>query len=669
MEQQFQVLTTELYRLAKQRNKEKVETLAQQLHAKARVVDTLVDDHRRINQDLQDIQGALAVSRQEHQNVARNLDAIVQHVNTKMAALGDAVVAAGKAAEGGGSGNGNGAGGGSGGSDVSDAAAAADAAAARDLLSQLVQTQQEQARNTAGVAQREARKSAILFSAVVQMGQLLDRMRADVGLQISALNSKLNRSLPTAGTDNEAAAAAQEAGAGDNGPSSAALRAASVREMGQLEQRVNNNIRQAANETVARAAGERREALEEFKRRTTEDRKLLSNVGVEAQKLKIQLQLESQQRRALEADHKQWLAQLRDGLVASGEEAGGRIAAVLAQVDQAAAATRAEAQRAVDEQREQLLAELERRAVELRTVESTLNSSVREVEDRLVDKIAERQSAAEANAQKLVQRCDSLEEEVRTITDAVSRSLSGLKANHSSRLGELEKVLKAEINARQADSGTTKARLEGVVASITRAIDAVQENTADDLRELDERIAQTASALSMNSQQDRQEMQREIDSDLDAVFKRLDGVEEVVAGLTESAEAADEDAAQQAVQDVMERLVMGVELAAAEETSTELRAAVGDLEAELEAEKRRRKDLEAKVDELLERGRTKQADDDTDWKDTVGAAMAWLREAAARREGSDDPDGKEEDTKTNPAGEEASDKAPKVRVRADIFAE
>ena len=177
--QHTKVLTTEVYRLAKQRNREKVETLAAQLHAKARVVDTLVDDHRRINQDLQDIQGALDVSRQEHQNVARNLDAIVNHVNTKMSALGDAIAAGVGGAGGGGDG-------GSGGavtaasSNVASAAAAADAAAARDLLNQLVQAQQEQARGTAVVAQREARKSAILFSAVVQMGELLDGLRSEV---------------------------------------------------------------------------------------------------------------------------------------------------------------------------------------------------------------------------------------------------------------------------------------------------------------------------------------------------------------------------------------------------------------------------------------------------------------------------------------------------------
>ena len=182
-------------------------------------------------------------------------------------------------------------------------------------------------------------------------------------------------------------------------------------------------------------------ALSNVAERRDQDRKLLNNVGVEAQKLKIQLQLEAQQRRALESDHQQWLTQLRDGLIASGEEAGSRIAQVcpcvrfvtptgrlsgttghtyinnglvlllctgmlmhgrylccyflhffclpiayclwcipglqaLSRVEEATAATRVEAQRAVDEQRGQLLAELERRAVELRTVESSLTAAV-----------------------------------------------------------------------------------------------------------------------------------------------------------------------------------------------------------------------------------------------------------------------------------------------------
>jgi hypothetical protein len=420
--QQFQVLTTEVYRLAKERTREKVEAVAQQLHAKARVVDTLVDDHRRINQDLQDLIAAQSVSQQEHANVARNLDAIVSHVNTKMASLADAI-ASGVAGGGGGGGGGGGPDGGAAGSDIASAAAAADAAAARDLLRQLVQTQQEQAQGTAAVAQREARKSAILFSAVVQMGQLLDSLRSDVSAQLVSLGGRLERSLGLA-----------------DDPDPDAFRALSTREAAALEQRMHGDIRAAAAETAEVLVRDREEALGEVARRREEDRRLLNNLGVESQKLKIQLQLEAQQRRELEAGHQRWLSQLRDGLVASGEEAGTRIARVLATVEQATAATRAEAQRAVDEQREQLLAELERRTVELRTVEASLAAAVRGAEDRLVEKIAVRQAAAETNAQRLVQRCDALEADVRTVTDAATRSLAGLKDSHSSRLAELEKV-------------------------------------------------------------------------------------------------------------------------------------------------------------------------------------------------------------------------------------
>jgi hypothetical protein len=218
-------------------------------------------------------------------------------------------------------------------------------------------------------------------------------------------------------------------------------------------------------------------------------------------------------------------------------------------------------------------------------------------------------------------------------------------------------VIKAEIGARQGEHTATRARLEGVVASITRAIDAVQENTADDLRELDERLLQTAAALNMSAQRDRQEMQRDVDRDLAAAFDRLGEVERAVGTLVDQAtDAADERAAAE-VADCVERMVAGTELAAAGEATRELKAAVGDLSAELEAERRRRRELEKRVDELLDRDRAARAREELDWKETVAAATKWLQQAAEAQGPQQGDAGKKK------GGD------PRVRVRADIFAD
>ena len=636
---QFQVLTTEVYKLAKQKNKEKIQSLAQELHAKGRVVDALVDDHRRINQDLQKISSELSLSRQEHQNVAKNMDAIVNHINTKMPALASAAASAaagtsGQQQDG----------------SVANAQSAVDLDAVRQLLGRLVQNQQQQAQGTAAMGQKEARKSAILFSAVVQMGKVVDSVRGELQNQLQGLSNQINRSLGITNDANE---------------DPLAVRALTTKEAAALEARLRQQLQQTAQQVAQALADERQRALEDVSRRRNEDRKLLNGVGIDAQKLKIQLQLESQQRQALESSHKQWLSQLRDGLVASGEAAGARIAAVLAQVEQTASASRAATQQAVDQQREQLLSELEKRAVELRDVEAALNSAVRDAEDRLIEKIATRQTAAETNAHRLVQRYDTLEAEVRTITDAVTRSLSGLKDSHGTRLKELETVIKAEITSRQKEQQATKARLEGVIASITRAIDAVQENTADDLRELDERLLKTATAVNNTAQQGRQAMQKDFDRDIGYIIERLERLEDQL----EKQKTNEDDAAEakaeaqqfddeRAVRETMDKLLVGVELAVAQETTKDLESAVTTLQGDLEIEKQRRLELEELVNELRnQKDNEKKDDDDVDWQASVAAATAWLQKAAAGSDASDD----------NNSDSPEEKKDPKVRVRADVF--
>ena len=117
----------------------------------------------------------------------------------------------------------------------------------------------------------------------------------------------------------------------------------------------------------------------------------------------------------------------------------------------------------------------------------------------------------------------------------------------------------------------------------------------------------------------------------------------------------------------MDRLISGVELAAAQEASTELRACVADMHTQLVAEQRRRRELEKKVDELLERRRTQQVREDLDWRETVNAATAWLQQAASKQQQHPEQGGRGGGS-GDPASKPPSQQ-PKVRVRADIFEE
>jgi hypothetical protein len=655
--EQLQVVTTEVSRLAKQRTKENVEHLAQQLNAKARVVEALVDDHRRVNEDLQTINQQLAAGQQDRQTLVQNLDAVVQHVNTAVQSLGQQLqlqlvqvqqhMQQVRLESSSGSNRSGGDGGGP--SSAAAAAEAADAAGlARDLLAQLVQTQQSQAQEAAAAVQREARKSAVLYATVLQLGQQMDGMRREVAERLEFLAGSVDQRLGVA-----------------DDPDPASFRAVSVREASALEQRVQGRIYAAVAETAEVAASERRAGLEALAERQEEERRRVTSVGVEAQKLRIQLQLEAQQRLALEDTHRQWLSQLRDGLIASGEEAGSRIAHTLMRVEETAAANRVEAQMAVDQQREQLLGELERRAGELHHVQDGLAQAVREAEGRLALLIAERQSAAEGNSMRLLQRHETLEQEVRTVTDATTRSLAGLKDTQDRRATRLEQVLEAEVTTRQEEGAATKARLESVVASITRAIDAVQENTADDLREQEERLMQAVTTVNMQVQQGRQQMQRDVDEDLARAAARLARVEDLLTDLEPRAEDAEAET-ERAVQDAMEGLLVRVELQAAEDRAGALANMVSDLHADLQAERRLRRGLEEKVDALLDRQRRDQRQDDSDWQESVRAATAWLQQAASRADGGSGGD--EEDGGVIGQRPPHGKAEPKVRVRGDIFA-
>merc|ERR1712167_55772 len=123
-------------------------------------------------------------------------------------------------------------------------------------------------------------------------GQVLDTLRADMGQKIVNLTKNLEQRLGLADQPDP-----------DN------FKAASKQEIIALESRLYDKMQSNTSQAVSQLNDEYKRDVGGLTQRCEEDKREIAGLGIETQKLKIQLQLESQQRQSLEKTHSDWLTQ------------------------------------------------------------------------------------------------------------------------------------------------------------------------------------------------------------------------------------------------------------------------------------------------------------------------------------------------------------------------